>query len=68
MTRATKDLKLSDRELLRIIIAAQRDIAGILQRQFINNSSMEDAKVLAHDLDELLKGIPSQTHKPAGEQ
>lgn len=62
MTRATKDMKLSNRELIRMTLAAQRDIARILMRMNINQSSRVDAEILAHDLDEVLKGVPSQTH------
>lgn len=65
MTRATFDLKLSDREILRMVLASQRDIADILSSICIGtgraNAALK-AQSLQHNIDEVLKGIPSKSH------
>lgn len=54
----TSDLKLSDRQLLRIVLAAQRDLAKVLFLMNINSNAREAAGTLHRDLEQVLKGIP----------
>jgi hypothetical protein len=54
-----KDLKLSDRELLRMILAAQRDMAAALIGG-VGQHSSDKLQQLWWNLNEVLKGIPKQ--------
>lgn len=58
MAGQTTDLKLSDRELLRMVLAAQKETAKILFLMNINGPSRVAAGELYQDLEEALKGIP----------
>lgn len=52
------DLKLTTKQLLRIAIANQRDIALLLSMLNINSYSREEAQLMASNLTDLLQGIP----------
>ena len=58
----SSDLKLTDRQLLRMILAAQRDMAGILlsmaAQPFPARAAINKAETLERNLTELLRGIP----------
>lgn len=65
MTRATKDMKLSDRELIRMTLAAQKEIANILASLSIALSAPMTAikaQELYRSIDDVLKGVPSEGH------
>jgi hypothetical protein len=52
------DLKLTDRQLLRTILATQRDLALLLSLQNVNTYSSQEAKILAKTLTDFLQGVP----------
>lgn len=52
------DMKLTTKQLLRIVIANQRDIALLLSMQSGNPISSNHARVMACHITDLLQGIP----------
>lgn len=52
------DMKLTEKQLLRIVIAAQRDLALLIALQNVNEHSRREAKILALQLTDVLQGIP----------
>jgi hypothetical protein len=59
VTKVVRDLKLTDRQLLRMVLAAQRDMANILAGiAYPRQNTADDARMLAHNLTEVLEGIP----------
>ena len=61
MTKVTHDLKMTDREMLRVIIASQMELAGILFKMNFGHPGAREAAGLLHEnLTQVLSGIPRQ--------
>jgi hypothetical protein len=63
MTEVKFDLKLTDRQILRMVLASQMALANILVSLALTQDgyrgpTADKAKMLAHNLEQVLEGIP----------